>query len=309
MVSMDWLLEKVIRFPKTAALLIVILAAVGATALWWQLVWQNPRRVFENMLADSLATTSVTKTASASSGSQHLLQYARLETGNTNAADWLVTVDQSSAGITTESIGTPTTGFIRYTRISTTEKAANNTPYNFSKVLNVWGKSDGKTDPSLDHLFSQTVLDISNAPLPPIGNLPEAKQQELLAYMRAQQIFTPSYGSVKRAKVAGHSVYTYQVAVKLGAYVRMMQAFAHDMGMNNLDTVDPNQYSTLAPITMTLSVDRASHRLVKAVYAGTGFSQEYTDWGLQTPIAVPRADVTTTELQNRLQALGPSTHV
>jgi len=306
---MDWLLEKIIRHPRASRTLLAVAIVAGGVLVWWQFVWQNPQRVFEDMLASNLATTSVTKTARASSGSQQLEQYARLEMDNTSATDWLVTVEQSNAGITTESIGTPTTGFIRYTHIATTQKTPSNTSYDFSHVLNVWGKSDGTTDPSLDHLFSQTVLDISNAPLPPIGNLPEAKQQELLDYMRAQQIFTPAYSSVKHAKVVGHDVYTYQVAVKLGAYVSMMQAFAHDMGMSNLDTIDPNQYSTLAPISMTLSIDRASHRLVEATYAGSGFSQDYTDWGLQTPIALPQAHVTTTELQNRLQALGTSTHV
>lgn len=306
---MDWLLEKIIRHPRTSRVALAVIVAVCGVFAWWQFFWQNPQRVFEDMLATNLTTPSVTKVAAVSAGSQHIEQYARLEMGNTNAADWLVAAGQNNASVSTESIGTPTTGYIRYTHITTDQRMANGTPYDFSKVLNLWGKSDGTTDPSLDHLFSQTMLDISNAPLPPIGNLPEAKRQELLNYMSAQQIFAPSYGSVKRTNVHGHAVYTYQVAVKLGAYVRMMQAFAHDLGIADLDTIDPSQYSTVPPITMTMSVDRLSHQLIEASYASSGFSQQYTDWGLLTPITIPHANLTTSELQSRIQALGAGTHV
>lgn len=306
---MDWLLVKLIRYPRSGAAIAAVIVLVGGSLAWWLYIWQNPHRVFEDMLATALSTTSVTKVVRASSGSQRLEQYARLEMGTTNAADWLVTAAQSDSSVTSESIGTPATGFIRYTQIATGQKQAGNKPYDFSTVLNVWGEADGQTDPSLGHLFSQTLLDISNAPLPPIGNLPEPKRQELLDYMHAQQIFSPSYSGVKRVNVDRHAVYNYQVSVKLGAYVRMMQAFAHDLGISDLDTLDPSQYSTLPPVTMTLSVDRASHQLIAASYPASGFSQQYTDWGLSTPIAIPHADLTTTDLQRRIQALNADTHV
>ena len=306
---MDWLLEKLIRHPRLGATAILLAALVSAGFIWWQFVWQNPHKVFEDMLAGSLSTASVTKVARASSGNQSIEQYARLEMGSVNAADWLVVATQGNSSVATESIGTPATGYIRYTNIVTDQKTAKGARYDFGQVLNVWAKSDGKADPSLSHLFSQTLLDISSAPLPPIADLPEAERQELLDYMHSQQIFSPSYGSVKRGTIAGRGVYTYQVSVKLGAYIRMMQAFAHDVGLHDLDTLDASQYSTVQPVAMTLSVDRVSHRLVEASYAGSGFSQRYTDWGLQTPVAVPHATVTTTELQNRLQSLSAGAHV
>jgi hypothetical protein len=280
------------------ALLIVFIGLV-----WWNVAWQNPRRVFEDMLANNLATRSVTKHASANGNGQGVDQYVRLEMGGTNAADWLVTANHVSSSVTTESLGTPTSAYIRYTHIETQQKSKSGKPYDFRSVLNVWGKGDGKADPSLGQLFDQSLLDIASAPLPPIANLPASEQHTVLGYMRDEHIFTPSYNNVKRETVNGRGVYTYQVSVSLGAYVRLMQAFAHDLGLNILDTIDPSQYSTVPPVVLSVSVDRASHQLVKVSYPGSGFSQSYADWGLALPIAIPHTSISTTELQKRIQSI------
>jgi len=294
-----------IRHPRLSGVLGVVVVVLVGSFLWWRLVWERPQRVFTDMLAANLSTTSVLKTVSASGNGQHVTQQARLEMGGTNAADWLVTAAQTGSSVTTENIGTPTIGYIRYAHIDTVIQS-NGKSFDFSKVQNVWGKSDGKTDPSLGHLFSQTLLDISSAPTPPIGNLPDGQRQNILTYMRTEKIFSPDYSKTKREKVDGRDVYTYQVAVQLGAYVRMMQAFAHYVGLRDLDTLDPSQYSTVPPITVTMSVDRASHQLVRVAYPGSGFAQSYTDWGLLAPVAIPTHTIPTTELQNRIQALDSS---
>lgn len=299
---LDYIYEFILRRPRLGSSLGIIVILLFGSFVWWQIVWEHPERVFQDMLANNLAATSVTKLASANGNGQSVSQQVRLQMGGTNAADWLVTAAQTGSSVTTESIGTPTTGYIRYAGIHAITKKGDKA-YDFSKVLNVWGKSDGKTDPSLDHLFSQTLLDLSSAPLPPIGDLPESERQSILNYMQAQKIFSPSYGKVKRERILGRDTYTYAVAVQLGAYIRMMQAFGHYLGLHDLDTVDPNQYSTVPPITIQMSVDRAAHQLVRVVYPGSGFAQTYTDWGLLTPVAIPSKSVPTTQLQQRIQAL------
>lgn len=303
MADMEWLFETTLLYPRRSIAVILTCFVVVACFLWWAVVWQNPRHVFEDMLANSLTTSSVTRRAAAASGNQRIEQSVRLDMGNTNAADWLVTATQASSTVTTESIGTPQTGYIRYVDISSTLKSKNGQAFDFSSVLNIWGKSDGVTDTSLNELFSESLLDISSAPIPPIGNLPAAQRANILAYINDENIFTPDYTKVKRETINGRAVYTYPVTVQLGAYVRMMQAFAHDLGLTSLDTIDPSQYSTVAPIAITISVDRASHELARVTYGGTGFSQTYVDWGLVTPITLPRTAITTTELQRRVDAL------
>ena len=300
---MDWLLEKVFLYPRRSAVLFAVVLVAGIMLGWWFIVWQNPRRVFEDMLASNLATTSVTEEAHAANNGQSVEQYARLQMGGGNAAHWLVSAKQSGVSVTTESIATPTVGYIRYTNIVVGQQAATAGTKSLANVLNVWAKADGVTDTALNQLFSQTLLNINNAPLPPIGNLPYAQQQNILAYMRDQKIFVPDYRKVVAQTMNGRPVYTYQVSVPLGAYIRMMQAFAHDLGLKTLDTLDPNQYSTVQPLTVTMSVDRLSHQLVRVGYGGTGYVQNYVDWGLMTPITLPHASVTTTTLQNRINTL------
>lgn len=304
---LDIAYEFILKHSKISSVLGVLLAIFVGSFLWWRIVWERPQRVFSDMIAANLASTSVTKTASASGNGQRVTQQVRLQMGATNAADWLVAASQTGSSVTTENIGTPTTGYIRYTHIATAIQN-NGKPFDFAQVLNVWGKSDGKTDTSLDHLFSQTLLDISSAPTPPIGNLPENERQNLLSFLRAENVFSPDYGKTKREKVNGRDVYTYQVGVRLGAYIRTMQAFAHYLGLRDLDTIDPSQYSTVPPITVAISVDRASHQLVRVAYPGSGFSQDYGDWGLLTPIAIPAKTIPTTDLQNRIQSLDSAAH-
>lgn len=255
------------------------------------------------MLANNLHTRSVTREAKASGNGEKVEQDVRLQMGSTNAGEWLVAVKQANSSITTDSIGTPTAGYVRYTHVATTQKRSNGQPYDFSKIINTWGESKPSDNSSLSQLFSQTLLDISTAPLPPIANLSPGAQQNILAYMRDQKIFTPSYESVKHETVDGRRVYTYTVAVQLGAYVRMMQAFAHDLDLTSLDTIDASDYSTTKPVSLTMSVDPASHQLVRVAYPSTGFSQTYTDWGLATPIQLPSHTIPVSDLQQRLQAV------
>lgn len=280
---------------------VVILIGLGGLLLWWHFVWQSPERVFEDMLANNLSTPSVTENLSVDVNGQSLQQTARLSMGSLNAADWVVVAKQNGSTVATENIGTATTGYIRYTKIVAGPGAKQFK--NTASVLNVWGKYDGKTDTSLAGIYSQTLFDITNAPVPPISNLPSDQRENLLAYNRDEKVFTPDYTKVKHEVIAGHEVDTFTVAVQLGAYIRLMQGFAHDLGMTNLDQLDPSQYSTVAPVEMTMSVDVSSHQLVRVAYASSGFSQTYSDWGVLSPVSLPAKTITTTELQDRLQTL------
>jgi len=296
-------LETIFIYPRRSAAIAALVIVLGGGLLWWQFIWQSPQHVFQDMLINNLETPSVTKQASATNQGQTISQVVQQQMGGTNVADWVVDVRQGDSAVDTESLGTPQTGFIRYTNIATAQRKANSQSYDFSGLLNVWGKSDGKTDTSLNQLFGQTLLDVSSAPLPPIGNLPDNERMDILNDIRNGKIFSPNYGSVKREVVDGHAVYTYAMSVPLPAYLSMMQRFARDLGLKSLDTVDPSQYISIAPIPITLSVDRASHQLVRAAYEKSGFTQTYGGWGIIAPIQIPHTTVTTTDLQGRIQAI------
>jgi hypothetical protein len=298
----DKFLDAVLRYPRRSATITAAVLILIAGVLWWNLVWMNPQHIFADMLANNLTTTSVTKHMIAKGSGETINQYVRLEMGSTNATDWVVTATQSNSSVTSESIGTPNTGYIRYTKIAV-QSGSQSKADNFNSVLNVWGKADGKTDTSLGQLFSETLLDINNAPLPPIGNVPAIISQGLVSYMLNQGVFSVNYGNAKSGTINGHDVYTYTVSVHLGPYVRMMQSFAHALGISSLESVDPSQYTALPPVTLTISVDKMSHQLVQINYPAAGFAQSYSDWGLLTPINLPSKTITTTKLQAQIQSI------
>jgi hypothetical protein len=295
-------IDACLRHPRRSltGLVVVVLALIGV--LWWNLVWQSPQRVFTDMLSNNLSTTSVTRRVLAYNSSQGLDQYIRLEMGSTYAAEWLVTAVQDGTAVTSDSVATLHTGYIRYTKI-TTGQSSSKKPSAFSHVLNVWGKSDGTTDTTLAQLFDQTVLDINDAPIPPIGIVSRVEDQTLVNYMLNDGVFSSTYRKVSTQTIQGHDVYTYQVLVHLGPYVRMMQSFAHALGISSLNSINPTQYSTVAPVSLSLSVDKMSHELVAVRYPASGFEQTYGGWGILTAIPTPQKTIPTTLLQSRIQSI------
>lgn len=301
---LDELLARVVQSPKWGIAVGGVLVVMLGGFVWWHFIWENPQTTFEDMLARNLQTMSVTKHVAAGKGDQSVDQLIRLQLGSTNAADWLVTAKQSGSMVTTESIVTPVTGYLRYNKIVSTQKGPQGQSFDFSGVTNIWAKSDGQTDTSLNTLFGQTLLDITSAPVPPIGNLTDEQRDKLVRYMIQEKVFQPDYSKVRYETANKRAAIAYPVAVRLGGYVRMMQAFAKYMHLKGLDQVDPAQYDGLNPVTMTVWVNPASHQMVQLTFPGSGFTEGYSDWGLLPAIQIPTKTITTTELQQKLQALG-----
>jgi hypothetical protein len=283
----------------TAAVALLLLS----TALWWHFIYQSPRHVFESMLTNNLRTSSVTKYEKTVNGSQSAEQYVRLQLASTNAAQWVVTISQPGLKVTTESIGTATAGYVRYVNAHSSQKQVNGKPVDFSPILNVWGKTAPKEQSSLTQLFSQSVLDVGTVPAPPIGNVTPEQQQNITSYMKEQEVFMPDYHTMKRTKFEGREVYVYDVSVKLAPYVKMMQVFSNDIGLHQLDTLNPTDYQAAPPIALTMMVDASSHQLKQIAYPKSGFTETYGDYGLVTPIKLPTKTIPVSELQSRLQKL------
>jgi hypothetical protein len=282
-----------------ASIVLLLVAAL----IWWKFVWTTPRKVFNDMLANNLRTTSVTKYQESNTTGQKASQYVRFTLGSNNASNWLVQLKQANSEVTTESIGTPTTGYVRYTHVATQQKKSDNKAYNFDNVVNVWGKADAANADQLKLLFSQSLLDVGTAPVPPIGNLTTEHRDNVLQFIHDQGIFMPDYTSVRREVLDGRPVYVYQTQVKLVPYVRMMQAFARDLGLHTLDDINPSQFQSAAPVNLVLKIDTRSHQLREVSYPALNFTEKYSAYGLTTPIEIPTKTIPVSELQNRLKNL------
>lgn len=245
------------------------------------------------------------------SGSNKLTQYVQMELGTTNKAHSLTNLTQGKTEVKTEVIGTPNADYTRYRSIKTDQKNSQGKPLDVSKVIGVWSKSDDTeqtdTQSSGHQLFAQSVLGIGlpvgSVPVP-TGEVSASQRQDLLQEMKSENLYSVSFKSkdVKKERKDGHLRYTYNVKIQTILYVRLMKEFAKDLGLHELDTVDPNTYQTAAPLSVKLTVDAYSRELV-GVDNGQGYTQTYSGYGLPLKVTVPSHPITTEQLQTLLGQL------
>ncbi len=108
-------------------------------------------------------------------------------------------------------------------------------------------------------MFNQTVLGVV-----PVGNLSAQQRKQLVNEIKKNQVYKADYGNVKRHIVAGRPQYSYNVEVHPAPYVAMLKAFAHDIGITELERVDPAQYQDTPPLKFNFTVDVWSGELQKS---------------------------------------------
>jgi hypothetical protein len=288
---MDNLLKKYGRVMVVVAILLI-----AGVVIWWQSVYVSPQRMFADMLVNNLTTASVTKNEVSTTNGSTLTQRINLQLGGSNSSRWIVTVQQKTAAVTTDSIGTTTTGYVRYTQITPVKNQSA-----VDNVLGVWAKADANSKTStLPNLFSNSLLDLNSAPVPPVGNPTPATRNAMLDYIKTQGVFTVDYSKVTKSVINGRQVENFPVSVKLAPYIRLMQAFANAYGLKQLDQLSASQYQSAAPVKITVAVDRLSHQMTRVTYPTTGFNETYTDYGLMHNITLPTKTITEANLQQRL---------
>jgi hypothetical protein len=272
-----------------SAAVIVVIVLIG---LWWTNVYQSPSNVFWGLINNSLATTGATMHVQNSESGTKLNEYVQFELGAKNYIHSTVKLNEDGTEVNTETIGTPSTDFTRYTTIST--KSA--TSYN--SVVGVWAKSTplakGQVPDPIDHLFGQTVLGVV-----PYADLPASTRQSLVAQAQVTKVYTIDPASVTRTS----SAYTYTVKIAPKAYAAFLQQVTKDEGLGSSSEFNPNDYQANSqPLTVQLSVSPVSRQLL-AVNYGSGHSETINGYGIQPNILVPSHTITTVELQNRLEAI------
>jgi hypothetical protein len=288
-----------------------VVLLLGSGYLWWSKVYLAPERVFWGMMQTSLSTDGVTIETSQDSQQANIKQLVQVGFGSLDAAHSLTTLTQGNTVVKTEIIGTKTADYTRYRSIETDQKDAQGKPLDTSKVVGVWAKSDDtqqtSTQASGHQLFSQAVLGVGlpvgSVPVP-IGDLTNSERNSLMEMIRSQNVYQPSFKSsdVKREVKNGHLLYTYNTKIQTILYVQLMKNFAKDLGMHELDQVDPNTYQTAQPLQVKLTVDARSRQLV-GVDTGQGYEQTYEGYGLPLTVSIPKHPITTEDLQTRLSQL------
>ena len=279
-----------------------ILALLVTGYLWWRQVYSSPRNVFDAMLENSFSTSGVAKLVSQESGSQTFDQKSAVQTSDRKIAASQTTLSQQfeeAATVVTETVGTPDSDFVRYSKIETSQTSQDGKPLDFSSVLGVWGRSaQAQQGATSGELYGETVLGIV-----PFGYLPQSQRQEIMRLIRDKNVYEIDYAKVKREIKNGRPVYIYEVEVMPEHYVEMLKAFAGMVGLNQLEQFDPAAYGEAPALHFNLSVDVWSRQLVTAEYVDSGRTETYTSYGARVKADIPEDTITVEELQTRLQSI------
>jgi hypothetical protein len=278
------------------------LLLVGSGLIWWFAVQTQPRKVFDEMIEQSLSTNGVTIQAQQEGQASDVDYWLQLSLGSTNQARSLTRVTQGDSKVTTEVLGTLENDYTRYVSIETTQTDENGQPINTEDIQNVWAKSNSS-------LLAESALGL-NLPLGalpvPIGNLQSEERAELLQHIKDNNVYRVDYDNVETKRQDGRLQYVYNVEVQVILYANLLKQFAKSVGLNNLDTLDPNSYSGTAPLELKMTVDVRSRHLVAvdvAVSETQSYSYTYGSYDIPLRNELPEQTITDVELQQRVQGL------
>lgn len=291
---------------QTAAMTAVGIGLIVASSLaWWFFVYQSPYRVFWGMVGNSMRTQGVTRHMVQKNGSTVLDQTLTNDFGATALVQAKTQLQQPGSTVTTQTIGAKDAEFVRYTSIVSDEKGADGKPKQFGSVLNKWAKTDAKDDLNNPGLLEQSVFGLAGGNIVPMANLSKTDQAQLMGLLRNSLTFDTSFkgSDVQRKSVNGRPAFEYKVKVQAVAYAGFEKALAQKLGLTLFKDLDPNDYQGQAPIAVLMDVDIWSHRLVGVTYVGQDRTETYSGYGIVHDIALPKATLSSTQLQQSIQGL------
>ncbi len=289
---------------RWSALLLLAGVVLLALVIWvqWHFVRSNPKRTFYAAIENSLRTPDVSKQISQEGPGQNLSQQVQLNLGPshiTRAQATIMGSGQANTTVKTDTVATPREDFVRYTAITTDQKGASGKVLDFSKLLNIWGKSgslDGKQ--TTGELYSESVLGIV-----PIGNVSGEQRTGLMDFIKHKKVFTFDEAKIKKSQEGNRPVYTYEVTVSPEPYVGMLKRYAKAVGLTQLETLDPSTYRTARPITVSVSIDVWSQQVTRIQYPEGARTERLGSYGVHHEASIPTKSVPVEELQQRLQAI------
>lgn len=288
--------ERIIKFSLVAAG-VIVLATGGA---WLYVQHNDPDRLFWAMMNNNLSTQAVSRTALQDDGQQKVRQVTEAQTSPDALANGQTTIVQGGeqgATAITESIGTPTADYVRYTKVETSQKGADGAPLDFSGVLNVWGVSKSEDGTTSGQLYNEAVLGLF-----PVGSLTASQRKALIGQMKDTNAYTFMLDKTERH--GARVTYIYNVKINPVAFVSVLKQFASDMGLNQLKNVDPNQYSSTQPIDVQVSIDNLSRQMTRVSYSDGYRVETLSGYGSLKPLQQPPTKtISVDELQYRLQSV------
>jgi len=288
------------RVYLQSGLFVLLFLVIGLGWFGWTKIYMSPKNIFNDMLSNSLNTYGVTKTTSQKDDSGQLDQISQTQFGARNLVDVKTTITQPTDGgdavVTTQAVGNGKENYVRYVNVSV-PKQEGKADLDFSSLKGVWGKQDPQGGVG-NNSFTETLY---GAVL--FGYLPAQQRQQLMDTMIEKGVYDVDYSKVEYKKEDGKDVIVYPVKIKTKEYVELLQQYDKILGLDLMSQLSADDYKDAAPISLSLSVNKASRNLSRISYPDGARTENLGGYGIHKELELPTESIPGTELESQLQSI------
>ncbi len=291
------------RFIRKSLILSIVLCAVSGYMAYTRL-YLTPERRFWKAIGNSLSTRSIVRETQAGGSGNKSIEKTRFVFGDQPNQTKISSINNKTAtsesNVITESILLPTTQYVRYKELFSTEKKTDGGDYDFSKIKNVWAKQDDAKDEESKQqqrlAYIQPLIT-----LVPFGNLSPSQRSSVLNRLKNDKAYVVDFDHVTYSKVNGRQYALYNVQVKTKKYVGALQEYLRDLGLGEFPPLNPANYPDNARVNALFLVETRGNVITAVTYNGQ--NEHYQDYGVISQIDLPSKTIGLSELQERLQAV------
>lgn len=279
-----------------SAVAVGLLLFIGGGWSWWHLVYSSPKNTFQRMISSSLSSPSSTKVQKNDSDiveeSKKSIQrntpnaIVKTETASSKKGTDLAIAEESIASLHEE--------YSKYTVLNIEKQ---NGRQNYNDIIGVWSRVDDEAAKDDVQSVARSIFNVV-----PIVQLTESDRQEIVQYIKDNNVYTVDYDSVKRMNVDGRPHYIYAIEMNTYEYVSMLKKLAGKLNMHLFDNINADNYKNSQPAKFNFDVDVWSGQLVSFDTADGSSKQEYGAYGIQVPINFPKNYISKDEFQNKINS-------
>ncbi|MBI5357853.1 hypothetical protein HZB74_03340 [Candidatus Saccharibacteria bacterium] len=281
--------------------LFVLAVAVFCLSGWlyWTKVLADADRVLNDSIAKNLGINSVTRhvvQADSSGGIEqtaHLSFFAPDALARSKTELTQKTSARNEAKVTTETIGTKSTDYVRYVSVDGADGLAG--ADNLKKLIGTWAKREADPEKGATTDF----LNESLFGIVPFGRLTDDAKKQLIDKINEKDLY--KYSSATREIKNLRPVYVYRMSIKTEDLVEILSEYARLTGLADPSQFNPKDYEGSPPISVDITIDVLSRNLTSVTYNATNRTEEYSGWNLYKPSDLPNDAISIEELQKRME--------
>lgn len=277
---------------------LIIISATGW--MWWSKTFMNPDRVFHDMLANNLRTTSFTRHIVQENGNEgvnqtsHVSFQAPFDYSKSSTALTQRISGNKKSTIVTETIGTNSADYVRYTGVNGVEGLAG--ADNVKKLIGTWAKRETSSQTGQQvTFFSESLFGFL-----PTGDLNPAQRAKLLNSIDQKDVYK-IVSSEKKTKKA-RPVFIYTVNVNAKSLVSVLQEYATMINSSSASQFDPEQYAQTPDLMIKVTVDIVSRQLSVIENPASSRVETFSGHNLIKAPGIPPNTIPVEELQKRLNS-------